>query len=187
MVSKNRIAGIILFALVGVAVVLYTYKDVLFPETDLSSKHVGEVLVDVDLTSFDEKTQKLSQVLTAAGGCKKAIVSMWATWCDPCIRELPLITRAQPELEKRGVKVVLVNYDGALPNKSLPQVKAWLISQRLDLVTFFDFGEQLEKTLNVSALPFSVGISAKRKIEWTELGELDWEKPAHILEKFTGL
>lgn len=34
-------------------------------------------------------------------------VNVWATWCPPCIEELPLITRAARELSKKGVAVSL--------------------------------------------------------------------------------
>ncbi|MET0343177.1 MAG: TlpA disulfide reductase family protein [Polyangiales bacterium] len=41
------------------------------------------------------------------GGKGARWVNVWATWCPPCIEELPLITRAARDLAKKGVAVQL--------------------------------------------------------------------------------
>lgn len=39
------------------------------------------------------------------------ILNLWATWCAPCIKELPDMQRAAPLLAEHGVKLVAVNAD----------------------------------------------------------------------------
>jgi thiol-disulfide isomerase/thioredoxin len=39
------------------------------------------------------------------------VVNFWATWCPPCIREIPLLTEIQAELAERGVQVIGIAID----------------------------------------------------------------------------
>jgi peroxiredoxin len=41
------------------------------------------------------------------------LLNIWATWCDPCRREMPSIERLYRELGPRGLKVVAVSIDDA--------------------------------------------------------------------------
>ncbi|HCF61192.1 MAG TPA: hypothetical protein DFS52_24740 [Myxococcales bacterium] len=40
-----------------------------------------------------------------------AVVSFWATWCGPCLRELPVLRELERTYQDRGVKLVTVNLD----------------------------------------------------------------------------
>jgi cytochrome c biogenesis protein CcmG/thiol:disulfide interchange protein DsbE len=46
--------------------------------------------------------------LTDFGG-KVILVNLWATWCPPCIQELPTLNRLQVEYEKKGLVVVTLS------------------------------------------------------------------------------
>ena len=39
------------------------------------------------------------------------VVNFWATWCAPCVEEMPTLQRAQHSYEKRGVTIVGVGID----------------------------------------------------------------------------
>jgi thiol-disulfide isomerase/thioredoxin len=48
------------------------------------------------------------------------LINFWATWCKPCIEELPAFERINEEFEDRAVKVVLVSLD--FPNRYAEQL-----------------------------------------------------------------
>ena len=50
------------------------------------------------------------------------IINFWATWCKPCIKELPYFERINEEYQGKGVKVILVSLDFR------PKVEEQLIS-----------------------------------------------------------
>jgi thiol-disulfide isomerase/thioredoxin len=49
------------------------------------------------------------------------VINFWATWCKPCIKELPYFERINEEYDDKAVKVVLVSLDFR------PQVEGQLI------------------------------------------------------------
>ncbi|MEO6603170.1 MAG: TlpA disulfide reductase family protein [Polyangiaceae bacterium] len=44
-------------------------------------------------------------------GKRGVVVNAWASWCDPCRNELPMLARVAPKLAARGVSVWLVSVD----------------------------------------------------------------------------
>ena len=48
---------------------------------------------------------------TAAFGGKVVVVNFWATWCVPCIREIPSFNKLHKEFASRGVAVLGVGMD----------------------------------------------------------------------------
>ncbi len=72
---------------------------------------------DIPVVAFEG----LKPLFEQADG-KVRVVNFWATWCAPCIKELPHFEALQAELADRGVEVTLVSLD--FPNaweKRLPE------------------------------------------------------------------
>jgi thiol-disulfide isomerase/thioredoxin len=115
---------------------------------------------------------------------KKMVVSMWATWCEPCIEELNDLKNSKTELQRQGIEVVLLNYDGGIPQKTIPEVKAWLVAQGLELKTYFDFNEYFLKEVEIYSLPFSIGAElgfdsqgkVQTKIAWLKNRAVNWDR-----------
>jgi cytochrome c biogenesis protein CcmG, thiol:disulfide interchange protein DsbE len=42
---------------------------------------------------------------------KVVLVDFWASWCEPCKRELPVLAKLAPKLKEQGVEIVTVNID----------------------------------------------------------------------------
>ena len=61
------------------------------------------VLPDIDGREFS---------LEKEVGTGPLVLDFWATWCKPCITELPVLQKISTDYEKRGVRVVTINIDG---------------------------------------------------------------------------
>ena len=65
-----------------------------------------ETLPDFQLNDLDGR-----EVRSSAWAGKTLILSFWATWCPPCLAELPMLVRYQEMLRGTGVQVVGVAVD----------------------------------------------------------------------------
>jgi len=162
-----------LWAVVAVAVVVLVFHDLIFHGPAPHVKHIDRELKDSPLMNSKGSEVSLFRIIEESKG-KKAIVSLWATWCEPCVKELPLLVANKERIEGNDTIVVLVNYDGGLPDKTIPEVLAWLVSQGIRVETYFDFKGQLLESVETDGLPFTFGLGADKKIQWAELGEIDW-------------
>jgi thiol-disulfide isomerase/thioredoxin len=66
-------------------------------------------------------------------GQKGVLVNAWASWCDPCREELPMLARVAPELAARGVPIWLVSVDDP---DGFPAAQALLAALHIDLPSF---------------------------------------------------
>jgi thiol-disulfide isomerase/thioredoxin len=53
---------------------------------------------------------------------KKVILSFWATWCSPCIQELPVLNKMSKELKDKNVQVIAVCTDGITQAKKVKKI-----------------------------------------------------------------
>lgn len=56
------------------------------------------------------KYQDLEKVLKASPE-KPKVINFWATWCKPCVEEIPYFTAAQQQLKDRNLQFIYVSLD----------------------------------------------------------------------------
>jgi len=79
---------------------------------------------------------------------KPSIVHFWATWCKPCVEELPSLIRFRDKLEKQGTgHVILVSVED---ERAAPQIARFQKSQALDLHSYLAPKGGLADKLNLS-------------------------------------
>lgn len=61
------------------------------------------------------------------------IVNFWATWCAPCVKEIPHFERISKEYSASAVRVILVNLDFPIhyETRLLPFVQEWIVSSKV--------------------------------------------------------
>lgn len=102
------------------------------------------------------------------------VINFWATWCAPCIRELPALQRFQREHASRGWQVIALAVDQPVP------VLEFIARFKLDLPVALAGIEGLEwqRALgnNSGALPFSVVLDARGRVLQRRLGESHYDE-----------
>ncbi len=100
MVKKQRVlAGLIGGLLVALVVVI---------ATGMSVKVIG---VGDKAPSFSIRTDSGVPISESSFGGRLLVLNFWATWCPPCIEEMPSLDRLQQALKDSGVVVVGLSVD----------------------------------------------------------------------------
>lgn len=95
-----------------------------------------------------------------------AVVNLWATWCPPCRRELPLLIRAAQQ--QTGARILLIN-----EGEPASRVAAYLASERLrQPEILLDPDSRLLSAYRSPGLPTTLFIGADGQVKQLHIGEL---------------
>ena len=111
------------------------------------------------------------------------LVNFWATWCAPCIAELPALSRAAAALADDGVTVLLVSIDRGGAQKALPFLEEYGVS---GVKLGFDPKAKLSRETGVRGLPTTLLLDPGPRSAWRFVGPFEWDEPA-MLEMIRGL
>ncbi len=96
------------------------------------------------------------------------LVDFWATWCKPCIKELPYVQRIQDEYEDRGVTVLAVTIDSP---KFQSQVGRFVKSKKYDFRVVLDPEQDVFRKLQgKGTIPYVVVIDRDGYIRYHHTG-----------------
>ncbi len=100
------------------------------------------------------------------------LVNLWASWCAPCIAELPTLQKLEAAQAKDGrLGVIAVSQDMA-PKTS---VDAFLKGKGIGrFAAYHDPEMTLSSALNVQVMPTTILYDADGKEVWRYTGDLDW-------------
>jgi thiol-disulfide isomerase/thioredoxin len=113
---------------------------------------------------------------------KTIFLNFWATWCGPCVREMPSIDRLarDPRLAGKSIEFICVSTDD-----DSEKVRSFLKGRNLGM-TFLRVGNgKLPNVFYSEAIPSTFLIAPDGRIAATEIGATDWDNPEVIafLEK----
>ena len=99
---------------------------------------------------------------------KPFIISFWATWCKPCLKELSTIAEVYEDWqEETGVKLFAVSIDDS---RSSSQVKTLVSGKSWEYEIYLDPNSDLKRALNVNIIPHTFIVSGNGEIVWQHTG-----------------
>ena len=115
---------------------------------------------------------------TLSNDGKPIIVTFWATWCKPCIKEHDAINDVYEEwVEDTGVKLYAISIDNARSSKRvLPTVngKGW------EFEVLLDENGNFKRAMNVNVPPHTFIVDGNGLIVWQHVGYLDGDEEEYI-------
>ncbi len=115
----------------------------------------------VDIKTVDGESFNTSEI---SNDGKPIILSFWALWCKPCIREMTAIADVYEDwVDETGVKLFAVSIDDARSSaKVLPTVngKCW------EYEVLLDPNGDFKRAMNVNMIPHTFLLNGKGEIVW---------------------
>ncbi|MBN4016470.1 TlpA family protein disulfide reductase [Rhodospirillaceae bacterium AH-315-P19] len=105
---------------------------------------------------------------------KGIVLNFWATWCGPCVREMPSLDRLAGRVAGEGIVVIPLSGDRG----GLAVVKAFY--ERLEiknLAIYLDPKRAVGAEFGVEFLPFTVFIGRDGQVLGSLSGFVEWDSP----------
>ena len=95
---------------------------------------------------------------------KPIIISLWATWCKPCIAELLAIADEYEDwVEETGVKLYAISIDDA---KTSARVAPFVKGKGWEYTVLLDVNSDFKRAMNVNDVPFLCILNGDGEIVW---------------------
>ena len=109
------------------------------------------------------------------------LVNLWASWCAPCIKELPTLQELEAAQADEGKLGIIAVSQDMSPQGS---VEAFLGERDIGrFAAYHDAEMKLTDALSVQVMPTTILYDAQGKEVWRYVGDLDWtgEEAAKLL------
>lgn len=105
---------------------------------------------------------------------KILLINFWATWCPPCLKEIPEFIQWQQEFQANGVQFVGI----ALDDRQAVADYLQQVAVNYPILVAGDAGGELANALGnvINTVPFTVIVNRQRQIVHRQLGELSREQ-----------
>lgn len=130
-------------------------------------------VVNFTITDLDGKTVEFSQYRG-----KTVLLNIWATWCGPCLKEIPDLKEIHRDYKDKGVVVLGVLLDSESPEAAKPIVIDQL---KIDYPTWYG-NDDFAKQFGIQAFPTTVIIDKNGKVVSQNLGLQNKERFLNLLK-----
>ena len=106
------------------------------------------------------------------------LVNFWATWCAPCVLELPSLAKLSKRYEGKGLQVIPISIDIM---RSHEQIKQFLDNRSIDgFAAYFDDAKEVQRNIPMRGIPTSILLDPQGRITHVFEGDADWTSPPAI-------
>jgi thiol-disulfide isomerase/thioredoxin len=137
----------------------------------------GEEISGIKIPSLNG--DRLDPVKRADG--RVVLINIWATWCPPCVQEIPALSRLYLDLKDRGFEAYGVNM-----KEPAREVEIFRRNFKVEFPVLLDLNGILLEKWGYETLPTTVILDGKGKMRFLAMGYVDWDAPG-IRRQIEGL
>jgi thiol-disulfide isomerase/thioredoxin len=158
--------GALIIILIEVVLGFYFYQYQVKPQMDDYTKHRGDpppFQKDISLSGDIELST--GEKITVGGG-DILVVNRWATWCPPCVAELPSLGELHDKTSSNGVRVLCVTRENEL------DLDEWAKEKGFDVPLFNSV--KLPFDMKSRSIPVTWIIDGDGVLKFSHKGKADW-------------
>ena len=133
---------------------------------------VGDTAPDFSVSTDTGRLIKRSEF-----GGKLLVLNFWATWCPPCLDEIPSLDRFQQALASKGVVVLAISVD-----KDEKQYRDFLSRAKVSFLTARDPENKINAEYGTVKFPETYIIDARGQVVRKVIAARDWMDPAMLAD-----
>jgi peroxiredoxin len=104
---------------------------------------------------------------------KVVLLNIWATWCPPCVDEMPSMEKLYRKFKEQDFEILAVSIDESGPKAVAPFMK----NNRLTFPALIDSDGTIKSVYKITAIPESFIIDKQGVVVRKIVGPLDWADP----------
>lgn len=131
----------------------------------------SEPIKDFELTTVKGEKVKLSDLKG-----KLVMINFWATWCVPCVKEMPILAELYDKYKAQGLEILAVSGD-SVEDKS--KIAPFALKNKLNFPVMF--GENVPSLYDVHSYPTTIFVDRQGNIKYRSSG-LDGENAKRNIE-----
>jgi peroxiredoxin len=102
---------------------------------------------------------------------RTVIVNFWATWCAPCVEEMPSLRRLRDKYAAQGLEVLAVNFQ-----ENAQRIRPFLDRYNLDFTALRDHDGSASQQWGVTVYPSTFVVAPDGRIAFVVVGEAEWDR-----------
>ncbi len=127
-----------------------------------SAVHAGDLAPDFVAPRLDGSVQKLSNFRGSV-----VVLNLWATWCPPCLAEMPVLNTLARDFEARGVVVL-----GVAGDDDPEAVRRFVAEQKVDFDVLLDPGGAVGTQYGITGYPETFLVDREGRVREKYIGPL---------------
>ena len=140
---------------------------------DSSSPLEGLAAPEIEFELEDGKSMSVSKHKGTV-----LLLNFWATWCQPCIEEMPSLVALEKHYMKKGLVLLAFNIEDSEGGN----VRGKIAGTQMPQNVIYNFSKSWLRMYNVSTIPLSVLIDRTGIIRHVWKGPRDWMKYENLKE-----
>jgi len=102
---------------------------------------------------------------------RTVVVNFWATWCTPCVAEMPSLERLRTTLASEGLEVLAVNLQ-----ENAARIRPFADKLGLTMTMLRDHDGGARSAWGVRVFPTTFVVGPDQRIALVAIGEIDWDR-----------
>jgi peroxiredoxin len=175
----NYPMAVFIFVAVTVLVIILSLE-----LNDSSLEFSNQVAIEGDIPAPDFKFPGLDgkKVSLSDYKGKVVLVNIWATWCPPCVDEMPSMEKLYQKFKGQNFEILAVSIDGP----GLKAVRPFMKKSSLTFPALIDSEGAIKTVYGISGIPESFIIDKQGFLIKKIVGPVDWDAP-NVLQFFSEL